>query len=77
MLINFCISIGKIYGVLLGYIFLNSNLAETNWKLMMIFGSIPNLVVLVGSQMVLTESPRFLMANKRFDEGFQTLNKMI
>ena len=27
--------------------------------------------------MVLTESPRFLMAKKRFDEGFQTLNKMI
>ena len=60
----------KIYGVLLGYIFLNSNLAETNSKLMMICGSIPNFFVLVGSQMVLAESPRLPMANKRFDEGF-------
>ncbi len=54
LLINFCISIGKLYGVVLGYIFLADKINETNWKLMMICGSFPNLIVLYGSQFILT-----------------------
>lgn len=54
LLINFCISIGKLYGVVLGYIFLADKINETNWKLMMIFGSFPNLIVIYGSRFVLT-----------------------
>jgi MFS transporter, putative metabolite:H+ symporter len=77
LLINFCISIGKLYGVALGYIFIEANLAETNWKLMMICGSFPNVIVLIGSEFILTESPRFLLANQRFEEGIEVLNRMI
>lgn len=54
LLINFCISIGKLYGVVLGYIFLADKINETNWKLMMICGSFPNLIVLYGSHFILT-----------------------
>ena len=49
LLINFCISIGKLYGVFLGYIFIKDDLVSTNWKLMMICGAIPNVIVLLGT----------------------------
>jgi len=54
LLINFCISIGKLYGVCLGYAFIESDLTQSNWKVMMICGSLPNLIVLLGSYFVLT-----------------------
>lgn len=66
LLINFCISIGKLYGVVLGYIFIQEKLAETNWKLMMVCGALPNIIVFFGSQFILTESPRWLLAHKHF-----------
>jgi MFS transporter, putative metabolite:H+ symporter len=77
LLINFFISIGKLYAVMLGYLFLCDNLAETNWKLMIACGAIPNLIVALGSTMVMTETPRFLMAQHRFEEGIEVLNRMI
>ena len=77
LLINFCISIGKLYGVVLGLLFIEVNLEETNWKLMMVTGSLPNLIVLAGSYLVLRESPRHLFAHQRFEEGLEVLNFMI
>ena len=77
LLINFCISLGKIYAVLLGYVFIEQDLKDTNWKLMMLCGGLPNVIVFIGSYFILEESPRFLLANQRYDEGFDTLNKMI
>lgn len=52
-------------------------MAETNWKLMMICGSLPNIIVILGSQFILTESPRWLLAHKRFAEGLDVLDHMI
>lgn len=67
LLINFCISIGKLYAVLLGWVFLKPILPETNWKLMMVCGALPNFIVLWGSVYVLEESPRFLLMHGEYD----------
>lgn len=48
LFLNFCISIGKLYGLLLAYIFLN-DFVSGNWRTMMICSGFPNLFVLVGS----------------------------
>lgn len=77
LLINFCISIGKLYAVLLGWFFLRPVLAETNWKLMMVCGALPNFIVLWGSVYVLEESPRFLLLHGEFERGISVLNKML
>lgn len=70
-------SIGKLYGVGLGYIFIQNNVGETNWKLMMVCGCFPNILVILGSQLVLVESPRWLLSQQRFQEGLEVLNIMI
>lgn len=77
LLINFCISIGKLYAVFLGWLFLKPVLAETNWKLMMVCGSLPNFIVLWGSIYILEESPRFLLLHRQYDAGIQVLNRML
>lgn len=77
LLINFCISFGKLYAVLLGYFFLQEDLAATNWKLMMVCGSLPNCLVLLGSLYILQESPRYLMAHRRYQEAFAVLDVML
>ena len=48
LLVNFCISLGKIYAVVIGFIFIEEDLRETNWKVMMLFSGLPNLLVLYG-----------------------------
>ena len=48
LLLNFCVSIGKLYGLLLAYIFLDT-FTSGNWRMMMICSCLPNLVVFVGS----------------------------
>jgi hypothetical protein len=53
LLINFCISIGKLYAVFLGYWFIKAEISQTNWKLMMICGSLPNIIVFLGSLYIL------------------------
>jgi MFS family permease len=77
LLINFCISIGKIYAVLLGWFFLRPQLAETNWKLMMVCGGLPNVAVLLGSLYLLEESPRYLLVHQQIDKGLFVLEKML
>lgn len=65
VLINFFVSIGKLYGCLLAYIFLE-NFTKGNWRLMMITSGISSLLVFLGSIFILKESARFLIANKNF-----------
>ena len=77
LLINFCISIGKLYAVFLGYVFLEKDIAETDWKAMMVCGSLPNIVVFLGSLYVLEESPRFLLMHEQYDKGLLVLQKML
>jgi len=62
LFLNFCVSLGKIFGVALAYIFLD-NFYEGNWKAMMIVSSLPNIIVLYGAIFMMDESPRFLIAN--------------
>jgi putative MFS transporter len=48
LMLNFCISFGKVFAIVLAQIFLDSY-TSGNWKLMMLFSSIPNILVLIGS----------------------------
>lgn len=64
LLLNFCVSIGKLYGLLLAYIFLDT-FTSGQWRLMMIFSCFPNILVFFGSLIYLEESPRFLIANNQ------------
>jgi MFS transporter, putative metabolite:H+ symporter len=77
LLINFCISIGKLYAVFLGWLFLQPVLADTNWKLMMVCGALPNFIVLWGSIYILEESPRFLLLHQQLDAGIDVLKRML
>ena len=69
LLINFCVSLGKIYGILLAYIFLE-DFHLGNWRAMMIWSCAPNLIVFIGGSYFLPESPRFLLAHGRMEEAF-------
>lgn len=49
ILLNFCITFGKLYGLLLGYLFIKNNITETDWKTMVFCGGAPSVLVLIGS----------------------------
>ena len=53
VLLNFFLSLGKIYGIVLGYIFMRDDLAQTNWKNMMLCGCLPSFVAIFGCFFVL------------------------
>lgn len=74
--INFFLTFGKLYGCLLGFIFLDS-LNSGNWNGMMAFSSLTPLTVFFFTICMLRESPRFLLAASRFEESFEVLNYMI
>ena len=46
LVINFCVSLGKVYSFILGAIFLQ-NFTKGNWKMMMVCSSFPSLIVVV------------------------------
>jgi putative MFS transporter len=48
LLLNFCVSLGKIFGILLAYIFLDS-FTEGRWQLMMFISGFPSILVLIGT----------------------------
>ena len=66
LFLNFCVSLGKLYGLVLAYIFLDT-FTSGNWRAMMICSCIPNLFVFVGSLTVIHESPRFLIGSNRLE----------
>jgi putative MFS transporter len=76
LLLNFCVSIGKLYGLLLAHIFLDS-FTSGNWRLMMICSCFPNVFVLFGSLSTLRESPRYLVAHNQIGSACQIINEMI
>lgn len=65
LLINFCVSLGKIYAIVLAYIFLD-DFHSGNWRAMMVCSSIPSLIVVAGSYLHMEESPRFLLATGQY-----------
>ena len=73
LFINFCVSIGKLYGLLLAYIFLDS-FTSGNWRAMMVLSCLPNIIVFFGSLLHIRETPRFLIGANRIDEAVEVLN---
>lgn len=69
LLLNFCVSLGKIFGIVLAEIFLDS-FTSGNWRLMMFFSGLPSVAVLIGTYCYMEESPRYLIANEKYDEAF-------
>ncbi len=67
ILLNFCITFGKLYGLLLGYLFIKEDITKTDWKTMMFCGGAPSILVILGCILFLYESPRFLLAKQRFE----------
>lgn len=46
LIINFCVSLGKVFSFILGAIFLQ-NFTKGNWKMMMVCSSFPSLIVVI------------------------------
>jgi MFS family permease len=76
LLLNFCISVGKLYGLFLAYLTLES-FTSGNWRLMMVCSCLPNIIILVSSIRALRESPRYLVAHNRIPEACSIFNEMI
>ena len=72
VLVNFFITIGKLWGVLLAAIFL-TNLESGNWRIMMAVSGITPLMTLLGALFFMIESPRFCLFNNRESHGFRNL----
>lgn len=62
IVINFFVSVGKIYAFVLAYICLD-NFTQGHWRLMMCLSSITSLIVGVCAHLYLKESPRYLLAS--------------
>ncbi len=75
IVINFFMSLGKLYGCLLAYIFL-SGFEKGNWRLMMVVSAFPCLITLGGTLLYLKESPRFYLASNRFEEAIETIKSI-
>jgi MFS family permease len=48
LFLNFCVSLGKIFGIALAYFFLSSY-TEGDWRLMMFVSGFPSVLVLIGT----------------------------
>jgi hypothetical protein len=55
------LALGKMYFVILSFIFLKS-LTGGNWKALIVCNLLPSIVSAIGSLIFLDESPRFLIA---------------
>lgn len=73
--INFFFSLGKFYAVIVAKFCLD-NLHSGNWRAMLIWCSLPSLIVWAGTWYFVKESPRFLIAVNRIEEGVEVLNHM-
>ena len=73
--INFFFSLGKFYAVIVAKFCLDS-LNSGNWKAMLIWCSLPSVIVWIGTWKYVKESPRFLIAANRIEEGVIVLNEM-
>lgn len=72
---NACVSVGKIWAVLLAYIFLDS-FDSGNWRGLMITSSITSLVVVYGMIYYVQESPRFLLSIGEHDKAIDIINQI-
>jgi len=61
IIINFFVSVGKMFGVIIAFICLK-NFNEGNWRLMFFISSLPSIAVFFGSIFIIKESARWLVA---------------
>ena len=74
--LNFTYFAGAVVSVALAFA-LVPGLTASNWRWLVAIGGIPALFGAILSFTHLTESPRHLLAHKRYDEVEQVLNKML
>jgi len=73
VLTNFCVSIGKIWGIFLAYLTFK-NFTEGDWRLMMALCSITPLLVVIGMYFFVKESPRFLLSTRKYQKAFEVID---
>lgn len=73
--INSSFSIGSLYAVVVAAFCLDS-LTSGNWRAMLIWCSLPALIVWFGTLKWVKESPRYLIAINKINEGVEVLNYM-
>lgn len=76
IIINFFVSIGKIYAFVLAYLCL-TDFNTGHWRLMMCLSSITSLIVGILSYIHLMESPRYLLASGYVVEGLNIVEEII
>lgn len=76
IVINFFVSVGKIYAFLLAFLCLE-DFSKGHWKLMMCISSSTSLIVGVLAWCCLMESPRYLMASGNVVEGLNIVEEII
>ena len=73
--ITFCLVLGQLYAAFIGY-FLLDNLDRGNWRVLLIFCSIPGILAGLLAYLFLDESPRYLMMVGKYDEAFEICEKI-
>lgn len=76
VMINFFVTIGKLYGTLLGY-FILDNLTSGNWRRLVLISSILPCIVIIVGYFFLIESLRYSFVNGRFEEFENSFNKIV
>ena len=76
VVLNFFVTVGKLFGCILAWICLDSFTAG-DWRTMMIYSSLPSSLVFIGAVLFMHESPRFLIAKGDFQKGYEVINVMI
>lgn len=73
VILNFFVSVGKLFGCVLAYFCLES-FTKGDWRIMMVYSAIPSCLVLLGAILLMKESPRFLIANGDYSKAFKIMN---
>lgn len=73
VLTNFCVSVGKIWGIFLAYLTFN-NFNEGNWRFMMALCALTPLLVVIGMYFFVKESPRFLLSIGKYHKAFDVID---
>ena len=76
VLIQISLNLGHIYGILMAKSFLSSDLKSGNWRIVIIFCTIPGVIAFVLSYFFLKESPRYLLVVGKFTEAFELIDEI-
>jgi MFS transporter, putative metabolite:H+ symporter len=74
-LIQISISIGQLYGLLVGYFTLDS-LSEGNWRMLIFWTTFPGLIAFLGTLFWVLESPMYLLNQLDIEKTVLVLNEM-